>query len=114
MVAPKCHVVGCDDPTHYACQLRAKGISVAPSATPTRTIGRKGSERHRFNAWERGVAGETRADGSFMPYFSTEQTGEESTWMGVHEQQGKRGEIERIRRDQINGGLIEATEGAST
>lgn len=57
-----------DCTAHYACTLRAKGVVVAPSATPTRH-NRRPPARHRYNNWERGVTGERRADGSFMPYL---------------------------------------------
>lgn len=61
-----CQIPDCTE--HYACALRAKGFSVSPAATPTRR--NRIPTRHKANpAWERGVAGEHRADGSFMPYL---------------------------------------------
>lgn len=58
------------DPDCYGCQLRAKGIQPAPSATPSRTLNRKFVKREvKAPSWERGPTGERRADGSFMPYI---------------------------------------------
>lgn len=34
---PMCTTVGCTDPTHYGCTLRAKGMQVSPKLTPTRS-----------------------------------------------------------------------------
>src|SRR5690606_12926783 len=59
-----CREPGCI--RHYGCVLRAKGIAVAPTATPTRA--NRVPPRKADPAWERGVAGEYRRDGSFMPY----------------------------------------------
>lgn len=61
------HAPDCDCDT-YGCQLRRKGIQVPPSATPTRTP-RFVQRRPRWNNWEKGIAGEHRRDGSFMPYI---------------------------------------------
>jgi hypothetical protein len=81
--APDC---GCDT---YGCQLRRKGISVPPSATPTRT------QRRPFrpgpnNSWEKGRAGEHRRDGSFMPYLN--DTGQD---IGVKEWADNRTKYEK-------------------
>lgn len=52
----------------WGCRIRAKGVQVSPSATPSRrnTI----PPRTADPAWERGLAGERRCDGSFMPYLN--------------------------------------------
>jgi hypothetical protein len=44
-------------------------------------------------SWERGIAGERRPDGSFMPYLSGD-----GSPMGVHEAQSRHGDIEEMRR----------------
>ena len=64
-----CDLPDCDE--HYACRMRAKSVVIAPSATPSRH-NRKSPQRARYNAWERGVAGEQRAGGTRMPYIGTD------------------------------------------
>lgn len=93
-----CAVPGCQD--HFACRLRAKGVSVSPAATPTRVSNR--TQPHRPMAepsWEKGKAGEHRPDGSFMPYLSFD----DRTEMGVHELASRRHDVEdavhRLRND---------------
>lgn len=55
---------------HYGCALRDKGIQVPASAIPTRVACRTRRFRPIVQpSWEKGVAGETRPDGSFMPYL---------------------------------------------
>ena len=60
----------CDgyDPDCYGCRLRSKGVAISPAATPSRrnTVAPPTADP----AWERGVAGERRPDGSFMPYLN--------------------------------------------
>lgn len=60
----------CDtfDPNCYGCQLRAKGIGFSAAAMPTRQ--NSVPPRAADPAWERGVAGEHRPDGSFIPYLN--------------------------------------------
>jgi hypothetical protein len=89
-----CAVSGCTE--HYACRLRAKGVQVSPSATPSRVNNRHQPLRPMVDpAWERGVVGETRRDGSFMPVLAPGTTRS----MGVHERQGQRSKVEEgIRR----------------
>ena len=83
-----CQIPGCLE--HYACRLRAKGVSVAPSATPTRISNRPYVYRPvKDPSWERGIAGETRCDGSFMPILTETQVP-----MGVKEYSERRHEIE--------------------
>lgn len=60
------------DPDCYGCQLRAKSIAVSDDAMPNRRDSRPFVPPRRANpTWERGVAGERRADGSFMPILDT-------------------------------------------
>lgn len=60
------HPADCDCGS-YACELRAKGVQTNAGAATSHRRGRPGSNAE-YNGWERGFAGETRADGSFMPY----------------------------------------------
>lgn len=57
------------DPDCYGCQLRAKAVSVSPSATPNRTSNRPQRRRpsNAKNSWERGIVTDQRPDGSAMP-----------------------------------------------
>jgi len=64
------HPHGCDCGA-YACKLRAKGVSVSPKATPTQH-NRKAPAPHTNNSWEKGVAGENRGGGTFMPYLGAD------------------------------------------
>lgn len=77
---------------HYGCRLREKGVQLSPSATPSR---RKWAYRKpRTGQWEKGRVGETRPDGSWMPYLSP-RTGEA---MGVKEwSEGRHGFEAQIR-----------------
>lgn len=60
---------GCD--SCYACRLRAKGFAVAAAAMPNRLANSRRAAPHTADpAWERGIKGERRPDGSFMPYLS--------------------------------------------
>ena len=62
---------GCD--ACFACQLRAKSVAVAPSATPNRAASRtRRFRRPQAPSWERATMGETRADGSRMPYLGSD------------------------------------------
>lgn len=85
--------------THYGCDLKVKGVQVLPSATPTRTSNRPQSVRPMQQpSWEKGIAGETRPDGSFMPYLN-----EHREEMGVHEFANRRrdveGAVKRLKSD---------------
>lgn len=62
------HEPGCEC-DKYACRLRRKGITVSSTATPSRGKRGKPSE-HTNNGWEKGVAGENRGHGTFMPYLN--------------------------------------------
>lgn len=63
------HAPDCGCPK-YGCTLRRKGIALSSAATPTRQGRRPFRPGPRFNSWEKGVAGEHRPDGSFMPYLN--------------------------------------------
>ena len=56
------------DPDSYGAKLRAKGVQIDAGAAKS---GRRGapSSNSRYNGWERGITGERRPDGSFMPYI---------------------------------------------
>lgn len=59
---------GPHDGSHPDCfGCRVKHVNVAPSAMPSRH--NKVAPRPTEPRWERGVAGERRPDGSFMPYL---------------------------------------------
>lgn len=65
--SPDC---GCDT---LGCRLRRDGVfALSSSATPTRQGRRpyRDPAKHNHNSWEAGIAGEHRADGSFMPYLT--------------------------------------------
>jgi hypothetical protein len=69
------HPPDCDC-TSLGCTIRrGGGLQIPPSATPTRTP-QFAPRQPRFNSWEKGVAGETRPDGSFMPYLATDEAGD--------------------------------------
>lgn len=90
------HLPGCDCGA-YACELRRKDIRFSSSATPTMRA------NHPFrpkteSSWEAGVAGERRADGSFMPY--TDSSGRK---IRVKEMAERRRELDTIRRHQVVG-----------
>lgn len=76
---------------HYACQLRAKGLYVSTMAMPTRMSNRRHPYRPvKEPSWEKGVVGEHRSDGSFMPVLApgTDRP------MGVHEHQSQSHKVE--------------------
>lgn len=90
---------GCGD--CYACRLRAKDIGIASAVIPNRlaNTARRVAPRTPDPAWERGVAGEHRRDGSFMPYLAPGSTRE----LGVKEFADNRGhyeaQIARLKSD---------------
>lgn len=81
-----CRDPGCPGCT-YGCRLRKKGVVVAPSAMPSRHDRKSGTPGN--NSWERGIAGEHRPDGSFMPLLN-----EHREPIRMHEQANRRHEIE--------------------
>jgi hypothetical protein len=60
------YVEGC-----YGCELRHKGIRLSAAAIPSRQNSVPPTTPNP--AWERGVAGEHRPDGSFMPYLTPDR-----------------------------------------
>ena len=56
---------GCQPPCSYGCDLRQKGVSVAPSALPSQM--NSVAPPTANPAWERGIVTESRPDGSRMP-----------------------------------------------
>lgn len=98
-----CRVEGCD--IHYGCRLRAKGVSIAPSATPSRFrhTPRPASEVNK-NSWERGIAGEVRPNGSFAPYLN-----EHREPIRSYEMQNRRHEVETaVRRLKSDPNVFQA------
>jgi len=86
-----CAEPGCIDQTHYACGLRAKGVQVSPAATPNRRAARTQPIRPmQEGSWEKGIAGERRPGGSFMPYLRPGTTSP----MSLKEQADRRSQIE--------------------
>jgi hypothetical protein len=88
------HPDGCDCPL-YGCELRRKGIQFGaiPPARANKVF------RKPVNcSWEAGVAGETRADGSRMPYLDA--TGRK---IRVKEYGENRSKLSEIRRRQVQG-----------
>jgi hypothetical protein len=81
------------------CKMRREGLFSLPSAaTPTRRRRQPFRRGPRYNSWEAGVAGEHRADGSFMPYL-----GAAGSPIHVKEYAENRRALDTIRRDQIAG-----------
>lgn len=88
--------VGCTEHEHYGAQLRAKGISVAPSATPSRF--KQGRRRPiEQPSWEKGIPTEKRPGGFEMPYLN-----EDGSRVRVKEHAQRRHEIHAIRDRQRN------------
>jgi hypothetical protein len=59
-------------PGTYGDSLRSKGVQIdAGQAKSHRSGEDKRDSNARFNNWERGVTGEHRPDGTFMPYLDT-------------------------------------------
>lgn len=86
-----CAELVCADEAHYACRLRAKGVQVSASATPNRRASRPQPVRPmREGSWEKGIAGERRRDGSFMPYLRPGTTSP----MSLKEQADRRPQVE--------------------
>ena len=84
------------DPDCYGCQLRSKRVGLGASAIPSRQ-NKVPPRKVQDPSWEKGRAGETRADGSFMPYLDRQ-----GQPMGVKELSSKRSVVESTRREQIN------------
>lgn len=79
----------------YGCRRRREGLpSLASAATPSRKRHQpfRDPERVNHNSWERGVSGERRPDGSFMPYLDGGRR------IGVKEFGDRRRELTEARR----------------
>lgn len=85
-----CQVEGCT--THYGCRLRAKSISLSSAATPSRTP-KLPYRPPRQPSWEKGIEGQHRPGGYFMPTLN-----DKGKPMGVYEAQTHRKRIEDTRR----------------
>ena len=62
-----CHD-SCNPPCSYGCELRQKGVGVAPSAMPSRMNSVAPPKANPV--WERGIVYDDRPDGSRMPVLS--------------------------------------------
>jgi hypothetical protein len=81
----------------YGCQLRRKGVNFSETATGINWSRRP--FRPPVNcSWEAGVAGESRPDGSRMPYLD-----EKGQKIRLKEYGEKRHELTEIRRRQVEG-----------
>jgi hypothetical protein len=90
------HEHGCECGS-YGCQLRLKGITVSSSATPSR--GKRGKPaEHTNNSWEKGIAGENRGHGTFMPYLN-----DKGKPMSIKQGSEQRHKIKEIRARQKAG-----------
>lgn len=90
------HAPDCGCPT-YGCTLRRKSIGFSADATPTRRAQRPFRPK-QDPSWEKGVAGEKRVDGSFMPYLDSS-----GRKIRVKEAGERRRELTEIRRRQVAG-----------
>lgn len=92
------HASDCDCDA-YACELRRKSITVQPGVA--RHTPRKGTPdtNDHYNQMNRGVAGEHRPGGGFMPYLKPDANGVLQQ-VGVKEGRERRHEIRETRRRQ--------------
>jgi len=65
-----CQIEGCEE--HYGCRLRAKGVQVSPSATPSRHNRRK--DRVEPPSWNKGIVYDERPGGTKMPVLNPDMT----------------------------------------
>lgn len=90
-----CVVDGCQE--HYGCRLRAKGLQVSPKATPSRVNNRPFVPRPmQTDSFRSGITGETRRDGSFMPYIH-----KDGSLLRQGTMTNDRRRLEGIRKDQL-------------
>lgn len=83
----------------FGCRVKGATFGIGMSATPTRNLDRKTVVRPMQEpSWEKGVAGEHRPGGGFMPYLDA--NGAE---IGVKEFGERRRELTAIRKHQISG-----------
>lgn len=64
---PVCHNA-CQPPCSYGCELRQKGVAVAPSAMPSRMNSVPPPKANPV--WEKQIITDRRPDGSQMPIFA--------------------------------------------
>lgn len=81
----------------YACTLRAKGVQLSAGQATSVRRGKPSSNAEN-NQWERGVAGEARKGGTFMPYL--DGTGNVIPIKTGVEQKFKHREIRRRQHDR--------------
>ena len=86
-------IPGCD-----GCRFKANLPHISNSATPSRHVDRKPVIRPmKEPSWEKGVAGEKRPDGSFMPYIN-----HRGSDIGVKQFAEQRSSLEAQRHRQLN------------
>ena len=93
MTCPRCGEAVGGRATFCGCgralpALRA--VNLSPKVSSTRTPQVPRVPREPMNSWQRGIAGEYRRDGSFMPYIDGA-----GVPYGVHDFQSHRGDFER-------------------
>lgn len=89
---PLCEIEGCDNPEHYACGLRAKGIAVSPKLMSTRTLNMEPT-RVDPPAYNRQLMYDERPGGIKMPLIN-----EFGRQIRRKEYEDKRTTIDGIRR----------------
>lgn len=76
----------------YGCELKAKSFHVSAQAAPSRQ--NKVAPRMAEPNWEKGIAGEYRPGGGFMPYQR-----EDGTTLGIKEYGERKREVDaKVRR----------------
>lgn len=89
---------------HYGCELRDKGLQVAPAALPTQAKRHIPPRVHDNNAWERGVKGEHRPGGTFMPYL--DEKGNPIRLKRYHENEAKFKDIRRRQLESVGNSTV--------
>ena len=89
------HPPDCTCETSLGCKLRREGSLQLNTGAATTT--RKGRPRSNaeYNGWERGIAGERRKGGTFMPYLDAK-----GNTIPIKEHVAKRHHHKEIRRRQ--------------
>jgi hypothetical protein len=80
-------------PGCYGCDLKAKGLTLVCANQRNDVPPR----RDESNSWEKGRAGEHRADGSFMPYLN-----EVGSALPIKDYAENRRVLDGRRREQLN------------
>jgi hypothetical protein len=90
------HPPDCECTTSLGCRLRRENsVQLNAGAAITKRKGRPQSNA-RYNGWERGIAGEHRPGGTFMPYLDPKT----SSPMGVKQASEQRHKIAEVRQRQ--------------